>query len=343
MDYILTKKVGFDKDHVILLHGAHTLKDQVIPFKNELLTLSDVKNATVTSFIPITGNRRNGSGMWTKEIPEEESVGSQQWFVDEDYMNTLGIKLLEGRELSEKIASDSQALVVNEAFVRAFGWKNAVGKEVINWKGPWTIVGVMEDFHFESMKRSIEPLALQLRKSRNLVAVNVRTNDMQSTLASISAIWKRFSPSQSIRYSFMDESYARTYDDVHRIGKIFTSFAVLAIAVACLGLFALSAFMVEQRGKEISIRLVLGASLNQVFTLLTGNFIKLILIAFVIAAPIGWYLMTLWLEDYVYKVDVGLNIFVWSGSGIILIALATISYQSIRAALISPVTNLKSE
>jgi putative ABC transport system permease protein len=343
MDYILTKKVGFDKDHVILLHGTHTLKDQVFPFKNELLSLSDVKNATVTSFIPITGTRRNGSGMWTKEIPEEESVGSQQWFVDEDYINTLGIKLIEGRGLSEKIASDSQAIVVNQAFVKAFGWKSAVGKEVINWKGPWTIVGVIEDFHFESMRQSIEPLALQLRKSRNIVAVNVRTNDMQATLGQINSIWKRFSPNQSIRYTFMDESYARTYADVQRLGKIFTSFTVLAIVVACLGLFALSAFMVEQRGKEISIRLVLGASVNQVFGLLTGNFMKLILISFVLAAPIGWYLMKVWLEDYVYKVDLGLSIFIWSGAGVVLIALATISYQSVRAALISPVTNLKSE
>jgi putative ABC transport system permease protein len=343
MDYILTKKVGFDKDHVILLHGTHTLKDQVIPFKNELVSLSDVNNATVTSFIPITGNRRNGSGMWTKEIPEEESVGTQQWFVDEDYINTLGIKLIEGRGLSEKIASDSQAMVVNQAFVKAFGWKSAAGKEAINWKGPWTIVGVMEDFHFESMRQSIEPLALQLRKSRNMVAVNVRTNDMEATLAQINSIWKRFSPNQSIRYTFMDESYARTYADVQRVGKIFTSFTVLAIVVACLGLFALSAFMVEQRGKEISIRLVLGASVNQVFGLLTGNFMKLILISFVLAAPIGWYLMKLWLEDYVYKVDLGLSIFIWSGVGVVVIALATISYQSIRAALISPVTNLKSE
>jgi putative ABC transport system permease protein len=343
MDYILTKKVGFDKDHVILLHGTHTLEDQVLPFKNELLSLSDVKNATVTSFIPITGTRRNGSGMWTKEIPEEESVGSQQWFVDEDYINTLGLKLIEGRELSEKIASDSQALVVNQAFVKAFGWKSALGKEVINWKGPWTIVGVIEDFHFESMRQSIEPLALQLRKSRNMVAVNVRTNDMQATLAQINSVWKRFSPNQSIRYTFMDESYARTYADVQRLGKIFTSFTVLAIVVACLGLFALSAFMVEQRGKEISIRLVLGASVNQIFGLLTGNFMKLILISFVLAAPIGWYLMKLWLEDYVYKVDLGLSIFIWSGAGVVLIALATISYQSVRAALISPVTNLKSE
>lgn len=343
MNYILTKKVGFDKDHVILLHGTHTLKDQVFPLKNELLSLSEVNSATVTSFIPITGNRRNGSGMWTKDIPQEESIGSQQWFVDEDYMRTLGIKLLEGRELSEKIASDSQAMVVNQAFVRAFGWKSGVGKEVINWKGPWTIVGVMEDFHFESMRQSIEPLALQLRKSRNLVAVNVTTDDMQSTLASITAIWKRFSPNQSIRYTFMDESYARTYADVQRVGGIFTSFAILAIAVACLGLFALSAFMVEQRGKEISIRLVLGASVSHVFGLLTNNFMKLVLISFVIAAPIGWYLMTLWLKDYVYKIDIGWGIFLWSGVASVTIALLTISYQSVKAALVSPVTNLKSE
>jgi putative ABC transport system permease protein len=343
MNFILTTKVGFDKDHVIILHGTHTLKDNITSLKNELLTLSDVKNATVTSFIPISGNRRNGSGMWTKQISEEESVGSQQWYVDEDYINTLGIKLVAGRGLSERIASDTASMIVNEAFVKAFGWKDGLGKEVINWKGPWTIVGVMEDFHFESMRQSIEPLALQLRKSRNMVAINVRTDDMQSTLAAINTVWKRFSPNQSIRYSFMDESYARTYEDVQRVGNIFTSFAVLAIVVACLGLFALSAYMVEQRGKEISIRLVLGASVNHVFTLLTGNFMKLILVSFILAAPIGWYLMDRWLQDYVYKVDLGPGIFIWSGVVVAIVALLTISYQSIRAALVSPVTNLKSE
>lgn len=343
MEFILNRKIGFDKDHVLLLHGSHTLEGQVVPFKNELKNLSGVNNATVTSFIPIAGNRRNGSGMWTKEIPEEQSIGSQQWFVDDDYVNTLGIKIIEGRNLSDKIASDSSAIVVNQAFLKAFGWKQGVGKEVINWKGPWTIVGVIEDFNFESMRRSIEPLALQLKHSNRIVAVNIKGSDIESTLDAISTVWKRFSPNQSIRYTFMDESYARTYDDVRRVERIFTSFAVLAIVVACLGLFALSAFMVEQKGKEISIRLVLGAPVRHIFGLLTTNFVKLILISFVLAAPIGWYLMDTWLEDYAYKIDLSAGIFIWSGILSLFIALLTISYQSIRAAFVNPVDKLKSE
>jgi putative ABC transport system permease protein len=156
-------------------------------------------------------------------------------------------------------------------------------------------------------------------------------------------VWDKFAPHQPIRYSFLDERYAAMYADVQRMGKIFTSFAVLAILVACLGLFALSAFMVEQRSKEISVRLVLGASVNSVFQLLTWNFIRLVIIAFAIATPLAWYLMNQWLEDYAYRTEISWDVFVITGSLAIMIALLTISYQSLRAAWINPVTNLKAE
>lgn len=166
---------------------------------------------------------------------------------------------------------------------------------------------------------------------------------MSSLLTSLTAVWKKFSPHQPIRYSFLDESYAMMYEDVQRMGRIFTSFAVLAIIVACLGLFALSAFMVEQRSKEISIRLVLGAPMNTIFRMLTSNFVKLVLISFVIAAPLGYFLMNKWLEDYQYKTELSWDIFAMAGGMAVAIALLTISYQSVRAALMNPVTNLRSE
>jgi putative ABC transport system permease protein len=166
---------------------------------------------------------------------------------------------------------------------------------------------------------------------------------MAGTLASIESIWKKLSPHQPIRYTFLDESFSRMYDDVKRMGSIFTSFAILAIVVACLGLFALSAFMVEQRGKEISIRLVLGASLNSIFNLLTLNFLKLVLISMLIAAPLAWYMMQKWLEDFSYRTAITWDIFVLAGVMSVMIALLTISYQSIRAALVKPVNNLRSE
>ena len=166
---------------------------------------------------------------------------------------------------------------------------------------------------------------------------------MKGTIQSVEKLWTQFMPNQPIRYTFLDDSYAQMYDDVQRTGRIFTSFAVLAIIVACLGLFALSTFMVEQRGKEISIRMVLGASLNSIFRLLTSNFVKLVLIAFVIAVPIGWYMMKKWLEDYQNKIEIDWEVFAIAGLIAVSIALLTVSQQAIRAALTNPVKNLKTE
>jgi putative ABC transport system permease protein len=205
------------------------------------------------------------------------------------------------------------------------------------------VIGVVENFHFESLREDIRPLGMVLGNEASTLAVKLQSKDMSESILALTKKWDKFAPHQPIRYSFLDERYAAMYADVQRMGQLFTIFSILAIVVACLGLFALSAFMVEQRSKEISVRLVLGASVNSVFQLLTWNFIKLVLIAFCIAAPLGWYLMNQWLEDYAYKTEIGWDIFVTTGSMAILIALLTISYQSLRAAWIKPVTNLKSE
>jgi putative ABC transport system permease protein len=166
---------------------------------------------------------------------------------------------------------------------------------------------------------------------------------MKSALVGIENVWKKFAPHQPVRYSFLDDQYANMYADVQRMGRIFVTFACLAIVVACLGLFALSAFMIEQRGKEISIRLVLGASMKSIFRLLTVNFLKLVLIALVIAIPIAWFAMQKWLEDFTYRTEITWDIFVWAGVLAVSIAVLTISYQSVRAALARPVDKLRSE
>jgi putative ABC transport system permease protein len=226
--------------------------------------------------------------------------------------------------------------------VKELGLKNPIGKRIQNWQ-PYTVIGVVEDFHYSSMKEEIRPLCMVLGNSPSIISVKVNTADLPGLLASVTGLWKTFSLDQPIRYSFLDEKFAVMYKDVQRMGRVFSTFAVLAIVVACLGLFALSAFMVEQRGKEISIRLVLGASVNSILRLLSFNFLKLVLISFMIAVPIGWYLMKKWLEDYVYKTDLSPEIFGLAGLTAVVIALLTISYQSIRAALMKPVNNLKGD
>jgi putative ABC transport system permease protein len=342
MEFILNKKLGFDKDRVLYLEGTHMLGDKVKTFKEELLRLSAVKNASVSDYLPVTGTKRNGNQFFIDgKSKVDKPTQGQFWRIDYDYIKTMGMKLAVGRDFDVKIASDSDAVIINQKMAKELGLKEAVGTRIENYRG-WNVVGVVENFHFESLKQDIEPVAMVLGNSNSIVSVKINA-DAHEAIESISALWKKFAPSQPIRFAFLDQSYARMYDDVKRMGKIFTSFAIFAIIVACLGLFALSAFMVEQRGKEIGIRIVLGASLKNIVRLLTQNFLKLVLISFLIAAPAAWYVMKIWLQDYAYRAEIGWEIFFLAGALSVVIALGTVSYQAVRAALTSPVNSLRSE
>ena len=343
VNYIMNRKVGFDKEQVILVKGTHTLQQDRAAFKNKLLTLSSVQGVTTSDFLPLEGSKRNNNGFFKAgKRGEEEAVYGQIWNVDHDYISTLGMDLLEGRDFTESVMADSNAMIINQKMARAFGFENAVGEKIDNGD-TWTVIGVIDDFHFESMKDEIRPLCLVLGESPGTMSIKVATDDLRGTLKAINGIWDELAPHQPIRYSFMDEDFASMYADMERTGKIFGAFAILAVIIACLGLFALSAFMVEQRGKEISIRLVLGASIGNILKLLTSNFVKLISVSFVIAAPIAWYFMQNWLEDFTYRTEMGIGIFTLAGVLSIVIALITICSQSIRAALANPVERLRLE
>lgn len=342
MRYVLNTKVGFDKEQVIMIQGVNTLPNQRT-FKEEMLKLSGVENVTISHYLPVGGTKRDQNSFWREgKTKEEKSTSAQKWYVDDDYIRTMGMKLVEGRDFNPDMASDSQAVIINQAMARAFGFKKPVGERIQTWE-TFTVIGVVEDFHFESMKEQITPLCFVRGEWGSIASVKVKTDDMAATLRSVTGVWDKFMPHQPVRYTFLDESYARMYEDVQRMGQIFASFAMLAIVVACLGLFALSAFMVEQRNKEISIRLVLGASVNNIFRLLTQNFMMLVLISFAIAAPLAWYLMQQWLKDYAYKADITWDVFALGGLLSVLVALLTVSYQSVRAALVNPATRLRSE
>jgi putative ABC transport system permease protein len=344
MNYILTKKIGFDKEQVLVVQGTHTLNNKITIFKEELLLLSSVKHVSVSGFLPVNGSIRNGGPVWNEGKRDiEEPVNTQQWFVDHDYVKTLGLNILEGRDFLRDIPSDSQAVIVNQALVKNLGLINPVGKYIVNQLGTCQIIGVVEDFHFESMREHIAPLALLIGRNPDIVSVKINTSDLGGTIRSVSRVWEKFSPHQAFRYTFLDDSYARMYEDVRRMEYLCTTFSALAIMVACLGLFALSSFMTEQRRKEISIRLILGAPLKNILRLLTQNFIKLVFISFLIAAPIAWYGTQKWLEDYVYRIDVGWDVFLLSGVMAIGVTLLTVSYQSVRTALLNPVDNLRTE
>jgi putative ABC transport system permease protein len=343
MQFILTTKVGFDKEHVILLQGTNLLGDKLSTFKDKLLTKSDIKSVSISDYLPIHGTKRNGNGFVLPENSDRsDNIGGQFWKVDKDYIETMGMKLIEGRNFHPEMASDSNAVIINRSMAKAFGLKDAVGRQIQNYR-KWNVIGVVEDFHFETFKKTIYPLAMVIGDSPSITSVKVSGSNLGNAVQTITDVWREFAPQQPIRYTFMDDSFAKMYEDVQTMGKIFTTFSILAIIVACLGLFGLSSFMVEQRSKEISIRLILGASVNTIFRLLTQNFVRLVLIAFVLAAPVAWYIMDKWLSVFAYRTNITTDIFVIVGLTALAIALFTISYQAVRAAFINPVDKLRSE
>ncbi|HVS92017.1 MAG TPA: ABC transporter permease [Mucilaginibacter sp.] len=347
--FILNRKVGFDKDQVMVLQGTNTMGDKnVKDFKNDLSKITSIKSVSISDYLPVTSAKRNGNTFF-KEGREklDAGVGGQYWQIDDTYLKTLGMKLVEGRNFSYDISSDTagKTLIINQTMAKKLGLKNPVGARITNG-GLFTVIGVVQDFNFESMHGSngdIQPLALHFGISPSMMTIKFKGGDAQNTIANVSALWKKFSPDQPIRYTFLDQEFAIMYADVQRTGSIFTSFAVLAIIIACLGLFALSAFMAEQRSKEIGIRKVLGASVQGITTLLSMDFVKLVLLAIVIASPVAWWGMNKWLQDFAYRIQINWWMFTAAGLGAIFIALITVSFQSVKAALANPIKSLRSE
>ncbi|MGB3465399.1 MAG: ABC transporter permease [Cyclobacteriaceae bacterium] len=347
VEFMLNKKLGYDKEQVLLLHGTGTIADKVPVLKNELMSLQDVQHVSVGDYLPVSGTKRNGNGFWKLgKYETERAVYGQFWRCDADYVETLGIQMVAGRDFEPGRAGDSATAVINQQMVKALNLENPIGAYITNGGSRddgLRVIGVMEDFHFESLRGAIEPICLVLGESPGMVTVKVATENMAETITDITEIWETVSPNQPIRVNFLDESYELMYEDVKRSGYIFTSFAVLAIIVACLGLFALSAFMVEQRTKEIGIRLVLGASVNSIFRLLTSNFVRLIIISLVVAIPISYIIMQKWLEDFEYRISLTWDVFLLAGSITIVIAMLTISFESVKAGLMNPAKSLRSE
>lgn len=343
MDFILNKKLGFDKDQVLVLRGTHTLGDKIAAFKSELANIPEVASASVSGYLPVEGTNRNNGGWSVEGMLPDDAISGQQWGVDVDYVNTMGLKIIQGRDFSNTISADSKAVVINESLANALQFESPIGQRISNYLGEWTIIGVVEDFHYELMTREIRPLGMYLRTSDNIVSIKLNTSNVHEAVERVTSVWDGFSPNQPIRYTFLDQNYARMYDDVQRIRTIFTAFTVLATLIACLGLFALSSFTIEQRGKEISIRKVLGANLANILRLLTINFVRLVLIAFVIAVPAGWCLMTYWLQDYVYRIDISWDVFLIAGATALIIALVTVGYQAAKAAMANPAKSLRME
>ncbi|QDK83686.1 FtsX-like permease family protein [Spirosoma sp. KCTC 42546] len=353
MQYIQTKKLGFNKEQVVVVNTAQSTQQEVTTFKQEVLRSPAIKTGTVSGFLPVTSNR--GNDMWypENETDQKQSVGMQEWQVDPDYIATLGMQLLQGRNFTAGRVADKQAVIINESAAKRFGYQSPIGKIIHKTGGETlTIIGVVKDFHYESLRTAIEPVGLVLDAiplgghiEPYLADVSFRLNtaDVSSALATIEKTWKQLAPERPFTYSFLSEDFDAMYRAEQRTEQLFMAFAAIAILIACLGLFGLSAFAAEQRQKEIGVRKVLGASIPGIVTLLSKDFLKPVLIAIVIASPIAWWAIHTWLQNFAYKVDISWWVFALAGILSVGIALLTVSFQSIKAALMNPVRSLRSE
>ncbi|WP_394973794.1 ABC transporter permease [uncultured Croceitalea sp.] len=350
LDYIQSKELGFSKDQVLIVQDLYGAGDKADAFKQEVENLAQVKSATISSFLPTPSARSDTSFFREGFTEQENAINMQKWVVDYDYVSTLNIKLISGRDFNEKRATDSTAIIINEAAISILGIKpeEAIGIRLSNDLGNdngefYTVVGVIENFHFESLRDDIDALSLVIGGSSGNMAIKLKAGDFPNTLAEVEAVWKRIVPEQPFAYNFMDDAFNITYKAEQNLGRIFIVFTILSILIACLGLFGLAAFNAEKRTKEIGVRKVLGASVGQISYRLTMDFLKLVAVAIVISLPVGWFAMNKWLQDFSYRVEVSWWVLALAGLLAIAIAVITVSYQSIKAAIVNPIKSLRTE
>jgi putative ABC transport system permease protein len=352
LNYVQNKNLGFEKENVIILNNAWDVGENKDVLKHEILKIPQVVSAGYTNRLPSDGYPSNAQ----KAEGENESDHSVSYsMVDYDYQETLQLIMKHGRFFSRDFPSDSSAIVINGAAAHAFGWgedggKYAIGKkiEMINpqlgdARNIYEVIGVVSDYNYQSLHSEIRPLSLLLYDRTGFLAVRVKPGDHREALASIIKTWKEIVPELPFDYRFLDEKYDYTFNKEKRLGTIFSVFTILAIVVACLGLFGLAAYTAAQRTKEIGIRKTMGASTFNLIRMLNMQYTKLVILAFLIGTPVSWYAMYKWLEAFAYKTDIGFWPFLLSGFAALLIAWVTVSYQSFRAAIANPVDSLRNE
>jgi len=347
--FIQSKKLGFNKDQVLIIDDVNEMGRNATAFKNEILQLRGVSSGTLSPYLPVTSWRNDNTHSREPVLDSKNGMNMQTWIVDVDYAKTLGMEMVQGRFFSKDFPTDSSAAVINETTAARIGSGDVIGKKIYTFPNqnntvvPLTIIGVVKNFHYESLKQTIGPLMMQLGRANAIASFKVNTSNIQSLVKEVEKKWTAMAPGRPFRYRFMDDSFNNMYRDEQRVGRIAFTFALLAILIACLGLFGLATYMAEQRTKEIGIRKVLGASVQGLIRLLSVDFLKLVLISFVFAAPFAWYFMNKWLQDFAYRIDITWWVFAVAGLLAIIIALVTVGFQAVKAALANPVKSLRTE
>jgi putative ABC transport system permease protein len=348
LHFMQNKKLGYDKEQVAIIKDSYLLEKNQTAFKQQLLQDSRISNVSIARGIPADMNM-DGTQIYPQEKKDNENrseIHTNIYHVDKDYIPVMGIAIKSGRNFSADFPTDSFATIINQSAAKALGWndESAIGQTVVrSGNKAFKVVGVVKDFQYASAKEEIAPLMMLMDNRGNAILVKVKTADIKNLLADIKMKWNSFSPGGPLSYTFLDESFNNLYKAEESTGKIFTAFALIAILIASVGLLGLIAYTAERRTKEIGVRKVLGSSIHGVVFLLTKDFVKLIFISTLIAVPLAWWTMHQWLQDFAYRIQISWWIFIAAVLSALVIALITISFQAIKAAIANPVKSLRTE
>ncbi|GAB3264019.1 ABC transporter permease [Larkinella harenae] len=344
MDYIRTKNLGIDRENVLFVPLENETYNRMEAFRQELIRTPSIASASVTMSLPMNIQATSGDLTWAGKKPNVHYEGVSTMSVGYDFLKTMNIKLVEGRDFSSNRKADSASYIINEAAARMMGMKNPLGQQVGFWMGKGPIIGIMKDFHLQSLHSPITPLVLTLIPvNTSYLLIRTEKGKTDEAITELQRITREFNPDYPFEYRFLDEAYERMYRSEQQVNTLINYFGALAILISCLGLFALAAFTAEQRMKEIGVRKVLGASVSSLVTLVSKDFLKLVLVALVLASPLAWWAISKWLETFQYRIELSWSLFATAGVLAVLIAFITVSYQSVKAALANPVKSLRSE
>ncbi len=346
IEFFQNKKLGFEKEQVLVIRNSESLGSRIVPFKEALRQNSQIISVSGSNTLPGSGFINLGFG-----AEGGENVPLNLCICDYDFLETLKIELVQGRFFSKEFPSDSNAAVLNEKAVEQIGWDDPINKKINNWlpqRGDFTVIGVIKNYHYESLHQAIRPQVLLLsggyhKDPEPFISVRINTDDISGIVSHIQKIWRNFAHNMPFEYSFLDAYYDNLYGRERQTRKLFSTFTFIAILIACLGIFGLASFTAERYTREIGIRKVLGASISGIIINLSKKFTKWVVLANVIAWPVAYYFMNRWLGNFAYRINLNFWSFTLSGLAALMIALLSASYQSIKAATANPVDSLRCE
>ncbi|MCO4821920.1 MAG: FtsX-like permease family protein, partial [Flavobacteriaceae bacterium] len=355
MDYMTSERLGFNKEQTVIIERTDLLGENTRAFKNELRNINGVTNITGASALP--GQENYFGVSWASIDNRNEQITGRGIIVDEEYAKTLELEIVDGRFFSKDFPTDSLTVVLNEKAVSELGLTDPIGKRLVTPNQflnaqdgssyTYTIIGVTKDFHYQSLHEPITPLiftsASRFNNVSGLTAIHVEGNTFDNVLTEIEVVWKKFIDDKPLTYEFLDQTIEDQYQVERTSRKVFTFFSFITIFIACIGLLGLAAYTTRQRVHEIGVRKVLGASVGSIVSMLSQDFVKLVLLSTLIAIPIAWYAMNQWLQNFTYRISSSWDLFVIAAVIALLTAFLTISFQAIKAAISNPVKSLRTE